>query len=116
MPHYSDMLIYLRKRSRLTQQELADKTGLTRSAIGMYETGKREPDLETLEIFADFYNVDMNTLTGRTLPSQNDDNKESPAPGGAELTPTQQKAWEFIQQMDDDALERFIAAAKALMG
>lgn len=31
----------------------------------MYETGKREPDLETLELFADFYNVDMNTLTGK---------------------------------------------------
>ena len=66
MPHYSDMLIYLRKRARLTQQELADKTGLSRSAIGMYETGKREPDLETFELFADFYNVDMNTLTGRS--------------------------------------------------
>lgn len=38
--------------------------GMTRSAIGMYETGKREPDLETLEAFADYYNVDMNTLTG----------------------------------------------------
>lgn len=32
----------------------------------MYETGKREPDLETLEVFADFYNVDMNTLTGKS--------------------------------------------------
>jgi len=61
----SDMLVYLRKREGFSQQELADKLGMTRSAIGMYETGKREPDLETLEAFADFYNVDMNTLTGR---------------------------------------------------
>lgn len=60
-----DMLVYLRKREGLSQQELADKLKMTRSAIGMYETGKREPDLETLEAFADFYNVDMNTLTGR---------------------------------------------------
>ena len=67
MPQLTDMLIYLRKRAGLTQQELAEKTGLTRSTIGMYETGKREPDLETLEVFADFYNVDMNTLTGSTL-------------------------------------------------
>ena len=63
----SDMLSYLRKREGLSQQELADKLNMTRSAIGMYETGKREPDLETLEIFADFYNVDMNTLTGRGI-------------------------------------------------
>lgn len=66
MPQFYDVLIYLRKRAGLTQQELADKTGLTRSSIGMYETGKREPDLETLEVFADFFNVDMNTLTGST--------------------------------------------------
>lgn len=64
----SDMLSYLRKREGLSQQELADKLNMTRSAIGMYETGKREPDLETLEIFADFYNVDMNTLTGSNRP------------------------------------------------
>lgn len=65
MADLSDMLVYLRKREGLSQQELADKLSMTRSAIGMYETGKREPDLETLELFADFYNVDMNTLTGR---------------------------------------------------
>lgn len=64
MAALSDMLVYLRKREGLSQQELADKLNMTRSAIGMYETGKREPDLETLEIFADYYNVDMNTLTG----------------------------------------------------
>lgn len=66
MAKLSDMLIYLRKRNGLSQQALSEKLGITRSAIGMYETGKREPDLETLEAFADFYNVDMNTLTGRS--------------------------------------------------
>lgn len=65
MAKLCDMLIYFRKRKGLSQQELADKLEMTRSAISMYETGKREPDLETLEIFADFYNVDMDTLTGR---------------------------------------------------
>lgn len=38
--------------------------GLSRSALAMYETGKRHPDFETLELFADFFNVDMNTLLG----------------------------------------------------
>lgn len=66
MAAYSDVLVYLRTRASLSQQELADKLGMTRSAISMYETGKREPDLETFEAFADFYNVDMNTLTGHS--------------------------------------------------
>ena len=65
MAQISDMLTYLRKRKGLSQQELANTLKISRSAIGMYETGKREPDLETLEVFADFYNVDMNTLTGK---------------------------------------------------
>lgn len=66
MANFSDMLTYLRKRSNMSQQQLADATRLTRSAVSMYETGKREPDFETLEIFADFFNVSMDTLTGRS--------------------------------------------------
>lgn len=62
---YNDVLVYLRKREGLSQAELAKRIGLTRSAISMYETGKREPDLETFEIFADYYNVDMNTIMGQ---------------------------------------------------
>lgn len=65
MAQLNDMLVFLRKRKGLSQQELANTLKISRSAIGMYETGKREPDLETLEILADFYNVDMNTLTGK---------------------------------------------------
>lgn len=66
MATFSDMLTYLRKQDGLSQKDLADKTGLTRSAIGMYETGKREPDFETLEVFADFFNVNMDTLLGKS--------------------------------------------------
>ena len=29
----------------------------------MYETGKREPDIDTLRVFSEFFGVDMNTLT-----------------------------------------------------
>lgn len=54
----------------MSQQELAEKSGCSRSAIGMYETGRREPDLETLETFADIFNVDMDFLTGREESSE----------------------------------------------
>ena len=59
---FNEMLKKLRTNKELTQEELAQATGLSRSAIGMYEAGSREPSFETLEIFADFFNVDMNTL------------------------------------------------------
>jgi hypothetical protein len=32
-----------------------------------------------------------------------------------ELSPSKQKAWEFIQKMDNETLDRFIAAAKAFI-
>lgn len=64
MSEHSEVLVLLRKMAGLSQQELANKLGMTRSAISMYETGQREPSLEILEAFANFYKVDMNTLTG----------------------------------------------------
>ena len=54
----------LRQSFNLTQPQLADKLGLSRSTISMYELGSREPDFETLEAIADFFNVDMNYLVG----------------------------------------------------
>lgn len=61
MPFHT-VLRQLRKNKKLTQAELARLTGLTVSAISMYENGNREPNFETLEILADFFNVDMNFL------------------------------------------------------
>ena len=50
----------------MTQDTLAKRLGISRSAIGMYESGEREPDFETLEAIADTFRVDMNTLHGCT--------------------------------------------------
>ena len=59
---FKENLKSMRKREQLTQKELADKTGLTRSRINNYERGVREPDLKTLELLAEFFEVDFNTL------------------------------------------------------
>lgn len=52
-------------RANLSQSELAEKLGVAASTISMYEVGKREPDFETEEKIADFFNTDLNTLRGR---------------------------------------------------
>ena len=61
---FAENLKYFRKRAGLTQQELADKIGVSRSTIGMYESAEREPDFETLEAIADVLNVNMSILLG----------------------------------------------------
>lgn len=74
---FADELIKLRKENNLTQQQLADKLGLSRSTIGMYEKGKREPNFETLELIADFFNVRMERLIGKKKPNSTDKNENS---------------------------------------
>ena len=74
---FGEVLKRLRKDKGFTQAELARLTGLKVSAISMYENGNREPNFETLEIFADFFNVDMDVLLGREKKS--DTTKISPA-------------------------------------
>ena len=46
----------------MTQADLAKAIGQSASSITMYETGKREPDFETMEALADVFNVPLNYL------------------------------------------------------
>ena len=66
MGNFQNIFKRLRISSGLTQSEIAQRIGISRSTIGMYETGAREPDFETLEKIADFFNVDTDYLLGRT--------------------------------------------------
>lgn len=56
----------LREDNDLTQDELAKKLNITRSALGNYETGIREPDINLLIRIADFFNVTLDYLLCRT--------------------------------------------------
>ena len=58
-------LMDLRRYAGLTQKELADRLGISRSAVGNYEKGIRWPDYETLEKIADFFNLEMGQLLGK---------------------------------------------------
>lgn len=56
----------LRKTNRMTQQDVADRLDISASAVGMYEQGRREPDLATLVKLADIFGVSVDQLIGRT--------------------------------------------------
>lgn len=49
----------MRKSRAMTQEDLAKAIGQSPSSITMYETGRREPDFETLEALADVFNVPL---------------------------------------------------------
>lgn len=62
---FSSNIRALRENSRLTQQQLADKLSVTQRKISYWESGKIEPDLESLWRLADFFDVTIDELVGR---------------------------------------------------
>lgn len=66
MSTFGTTLRRLRTENKLTQKQLADSLGLAFSTISMYERGIREPDFETLEAIADYFNVSMDVLHGKS--------------------------------------------------
>ena len=54
---YYQQLKVIRLENKLTQQQLADFLGITRSAYCGYEIGRRSPDLDTIMKLSEFYNL-----------------------------------------------------------
>lgn len=48
---------FLRERNNLTQEELAKKVPVSREAVSKLETGRRIPDIETLIILSNIFDV-----------------------------------------------------------
>lgn len=65
MSRFPAILKSLRSKKGLTQAQLGKLLGISKSAVSMYECGSREPDFETMEAIADFFNVNISTLYGR---------------------------------------------------
>ena len=66
MAQFDRILKLLRTERSMSQQELADALGISKSSINMYERGERQPNFEVLESIADYFNVDIDYLLGRT--------------------------------------------------
>lgn len=61
---FAEKLKKARKNSGFTQEEVANETKIPRSTLANYELGRTEPDIETLGILIDFYNIDSRWLLG----------------------------------------------------
>ena len=59
---FKDNLISLRKMRGVSQEELADKIGVTRQTLSKYETGESLPDIERCRAIADFFEISMDDL------------------------------------------------------
>ena len=59
-----DVLLELRTRNGLSQDELAEKVFVTRQAVSRWENGETVPGTETLKLLSKLYGVSINTLLG----------------------------------------------------
>ena len=53
---------YYRKRKQLTQEELAEKLMVSRQAISRWESDNNEPDVKTLLILANIFEITVDEL------------------------------------------------------
>lgn len=110
-----DRLKALRQKAKLTQTELAAVFGFSNQRYNYYETGKNEPDNETLLKFADYFRVSTDYLLGNTDdPTPPDEKKATPV----SKTPSEAAIEYFIAENGREPtiqeLEGFLAIAKGL--
>ena len=63
---YSERLVLLRKSRNLTQKQLATVVKLSELAIQHYESQRRKPAFDALIALADYFDVSLDYLVGRS--------------------------------------------------
>lgn len=59
-----DVILELRNKAGLSQDELAEKVYVTRQAVSRWEKGETTPNTETLKLLSKLFDVSINTLLG----------------------------------------------------
>ena len=66
MANFAERIRALRKEKGLSQEEVGSVIGLKKYAVYSYEKGRACPDMRGLIALADYFNVSMDCLAGRT--------------------------------------------------
>ena len=66
MASFEERLLNLRSEKGVSQQKIGEVLGVTRWSVHNYETGKNRPDYDGLLALADFFNVSLDYLVGRS--------------------------------------------------
>lgn len=62
--HFNENLKAARERKNMTQKEVADNIGVAKSTYSLYESGNREPNVQTIKKIADTLNISADDLLG----------------------------------------------------
>ena len=95
----------IRMYSRKTQREVASAINLTQFTYSNYETGKTQPDFETVIKLADFFKTTTDNILGHSVPYLLDKSL---------LSEKQKKALEVILKLDDTQVQRILDFATGI--
>lgn len=63
---FSERLVSLRKSKQITQKQLAEELGISEIAVQNYESQRRKPAFDVLIALADYFEVSLDYLVGRS--------------------------------------------------
>ncbi len=84
MTHFAENLTVLRKRAGYTQETLAEALGVSRQAVGKWESGQGLPEASTLLTLADLLGCTLDQLMRDPLPPEDTPGAPADAPGPAD--------------------------------
>ena len=97
----------LRKAKNMTLKDLGKILGVAESTVSQYETGKRQPDNETLLMLGEFFGVPVGYLLGSEI-------EKAPSSDGSRLISDDDIKFALwgTQEIDDEVLDQVKAFAK----
>jgi len=97
MATFSKRLKKLRKKNKVTLEELAREIDITKTTISRYENEKRVPKMDTVKKIADYFNVTTDYLIGNTDEKKSADKIKKAIAKDPELV----SFWDEIAQRDE---------------
>lgn len=86
--NFAEKMIELRRQQNLSQQDLADRLGVSRQAISRWETGAVQPLADSVKSLAQVFQVSTDYLLNDDLDDPTPLHPPQPAPPQEEPTPT----------------------------
>ncbi len=104
--NFASNLHYLRKRDKVTQEDLADKLGVSRQSVSKWETGEAYPETDKLILLCDIFHVSLDELVRLDLASAGTAAEQTPASMPTPM-PEPTPASTFSAQEHDKHMNRF---------
>lgn len=102
----------LRNKKNLSQTDMAKKLNITRQAYNHYETGKRIPPLETLQLISGIFEVSLDYLLGKSDDPTSINEKDRSA--GAEQSEDMLKLEKILSELSIEDLKTLADHAEYL--